>query len=99
MSVKQRFDAFLGNIQLTQTQVNAGIERREKVVKVLNAHYWNSTSKSLNSKYVGSWGKLTRVRPPRDVDILFKLPASVHERFAQRAGNKQSQLLQEVKAF
>ncbi len=39
----------------------------------------------------------TRIRPPRDVDVLFKLPKSVYDRFQLRNGNKQSQLLQEIK--
>jgi hypothetical protein len=32
------------------------------------------------------------------VDVLFRLPDAVYHRFEQRIGNKQSQLLQEVKA-
>lgn len=47
---------------------------------------------------VGSWGKHTRVRPPRDIDILFELPYSVYERFGTYVGNKQSAILQEVKS-
>lgn len=46
---------------------------------------------------VGSWGKGTEVRPPRDIDVLFVLPTSVHTKYESRLGNKQSQLLQEVK--
>jgi len=38
-----------------------------------------------------------RSRPPRDVDALFLLPDDVYFRFQQRSGNRQSQLLQEVK--
>lgn len=97
MSVGSRFDAFLNNISLTEVQKTAGSERRASVVGALNSHYWGSSSDTANSKYVGSWGKFTRIRPPRDVDVLFELPTSVYERFRNRAGNKQSQLLQEVK--
>lgn len=97
MSVSSRFSALLENIKLTDVQVAAGQGSRESVVKVLNAHYWNSSSNSNNSKYVGSWAKFTRVRPPRDVDVLFELPKSVYDMYQQKSGNKQSQLLQEVK--
>ncbi|MFZ5751357.1 MAG: SMODS domain-containing nucleotidyltransferase [Pseudomonadota bacterium] len=97
MSVGSRFDAFLGNISLTDPQKTAGAERRASVIKALNSHYWGSSSDTENSKYVGSWGKFTRIRPPRDVDVLFQLPVSVYEKYQNRAGNKQSQLLQEVK--
>lgn len=97
MTVSNRFNTFLNNITLTDTQKAAGAARRGAVVKALNAFYWNSSSETDNSIYIGSWGKLTRIRPPRDVDVLFKLPKSVYDRFQLRSGNKQSQLLQEVK--
>jgi hypothetical protein len=67
------------------------------ITLTLNAAYWSSSSKTNNSKYIGSWGKRTRVRPPRDVDVLFTLPSDTYERFQKRTGNRQSQLLQEVK--
>ena len=97
VTVAQRFNQFLSNLNLTSDQRANGVSRREAVVEVLNRHYWGTTSKTANSVYVGSWAKATRVRPPRDVDVLFELPKAVYDRFALRAGNKQSQLLQEVK--
>jgi hypothetical protein len=97
MSVATRFNAFLSNISLTDDQRAKGAERREAVVGVLNSRYWSQSSGTANSQYVGSWGKFTRIRPPRDVDVLFTMPKSVYDRFASRSGNKQSQLLQEVK--
>jgi len=98
MSVSKRFSTFLENIKLTDTQKSNGAARRESVIRVLNKRYWNSESGTSNSSFVGSWGKHTRIRPPRDVDVLFELPRSVYDRFQQRSGNKQSQLLQEIKA-
>jgi len=97
MSVAKRFTTFLINIRLSDVQIEAGKSRRESVVKAMNGNYWNSSSSTANSKFVGSWGKLTRVRPPRDVDVLFTLPKSAYDRFQGRTGNKQSQLLQEIK--
>ena len=96
-AVSKRFSTFLGNIALTPTQIASGRDRRERVVRVLNDNYWESQSKTQHSKFIGSWGKYTRVRPPRDVDILFELPDSVYHRFERRTGDRQSQLLQEVK--
>ncbi len=97
MAVSKRFSKFLENIALTEAQMTSGRDRREKVVQVLNSRYWASQSKTQNSKIIGSWGKYTRVRPPRDVDVLFELPDSVYHRFESRTGNRQSQLLQEIK--
>lgn len=97
MSVSDRFETFLSNITLTAAQKTDGATKRGSVCKVLNLKYYNSASETANSLYVGSWGKGTRTRPPRDVDVLFKIPESVYRRFEGRSGNKQSQLLQEIK--
>jgi hypothetical protein len=43
---------------------------------------------------IGSWGKDTEVRPPRDIDILFELPNSMRTKYT--TGNIQSQILQDV---
>lgn len=97
MSVGTRFSKFLENLKLTELQKSDGASKRESVVRALNSHYWGSSSGTSNSRYVGSWAKRTRIRPPRDVDVLFELPSSVQTRFNGRSGNKQSQLLQEVR--
>jgi SMODS domain-containing protein len=97
LSVSERFKQFLDNITLSTTQIDDGKTKRGSVCKVLNSKYWSSSSENDNRFYVGSWGKYTRIRPPRDVDVLFKLPKSVYDRFQLRTGNKQSQLLQEIK--
>ena len=99
MSVGTRFSKFLENIKITEFQHDEGAAKRESAVRVLNRHYWGNPSGTANSKYIGSWAKQTRIRPPRDVDVLFELPSSVHSRFEGRVGNKQSQLLQEVRGI
>src|SRR5712692_9203403 len=98
MTVSQRFDKFLSNISLTYEQEQDGIKKHSGVRNCLNKHYFNITSESANSRLVGSWGKWTRVRPPRDIDVLFVLPPAVYQRYEGKIGNKQSQLLQEVKS-
>ena len=95
--VTRRFQEFLSNITLTDDQLEDGRTKIKGIVKSLNRHYWGIESDSTNYRLVGSWGKRTRVRPPRDIDIMFFLPAAVHQRFSERVGNSQSQLLQEVK--
>lgn len=97
MSVSKRFDQFLKNISLTDLQLANGRSARDSVVRILNMHYYGIDSGSKNSHFIGSWAKHTRIRPPRDVDVEFFLPVEVKDRFDQRSGNKQSQLLQEVR--
>jgi hypothetical protein len=97
MVVAQRFEAFLSDITLTPAQRTDGETKHKNVRSCLNAHYYGTNSETANSRLVGSWGKATRVRPPRDIDVLFELPVAVYHRYEARGGNKQSQLLQEVK--
>jgi hypothetical protein len=95
--VTKRFKSFLNNLELTDVQRNDGETKFKGVVKTLNQAYWNSNSDTDHAFYIGSWAKLTRIRPPRDVDLYFLLPLEVHKRFEQYNGNKQSALLQDVK--
>lgn len=97
MTVSDRFDRFLSNLMLTQLQWDDGVSKHSGVRTCLNLHYYNRASGSANSMLVGSWGKDTEIRPPRDIDVLFSLPWSVYYRFESKPGNKQSQLLQEVR--
>lgn len=98
-SVSERFGQFLENITLTVRQRADGQAKHRAVRRCLNSHYWSSSSESEHSMLVGSWGKDTQKRPPRDIDVLHVLPDSVRARLNGLAWgtNKQSYLLQEVK--
>ncbi|WP_162878205.1 nucleotidyltransferase [Trinickia diaoshuihuensis] len=96
--VTRRFRTFLDNLALTSNQVADGQTKFGGVVSCLNAAYHGHNSETLNAFYIGSWAKQTRIRPPRDVDLYFLLPLSAYHRFQGYQGNKQSALLQEVKA-
>ncbi len=97
MNVDVRFKKLISNLCLTDAQKDDGQTKHSGVRKCLNLHYYNSSSETSNSLLVGSWGKFTRIRPPRDIDVMFILPFSTYQRYESRPGNKQSQLLQEVK--
>jgi len=94
----RRFEQLIANLAITDKQLQDGLTGQAGVRSTLNLHYWAANSETANSRLIGSWGKQLRVRPPRDVDVLFTLPWEVYYRFEQRTGNKQSQLLQEVRA-
>jgi hypothetical protein len=95
--VRRRFNRIMDNLAITKDQSDDGDTKQAGVRSCLNRYYWGASSETDNSLLVGSWGKHTRVRPSRDIDILFLLPPAVYHRFQARSGNRQSQLLQEVK--
>jgi len=97
MTVGTRFTQFLEALMLTKDQRSDGTTKHTGVRGCLDQHYYGSYYAG-NGFLVGSWGKSTEIRPPRDIDVMFVLPPEVYERFQSRPGNKQSQLLQEVKA-
>jgi hypothetical protein len=96
LNVHDRFSKLLSNLQLTPEQKQDGTTKANGVYQCLNSHYYGTNSNK-NGFYVGSWGKETAVRPPRDVDVMFVLPNEVYWRFEGNYGNKQSQILQEIK--
>lgn len=95
--VESRFTRLLDNLAITDAQLQDGTTKQAGVRACLNRAYWGHSSETANSLLIGSWGKLTQVRPSRDIDILFLLPPSVYHQYQGRSGNRQSQLLQEVK--
>lgn len=94
--VQRRFEQLLGNLVITADQVADGETKHKGVVGALNRTYYGSDHVTANRLLIGSWGKATRVRPPRDIDLLFVLPVEIYHQFNGRLGNKQSQLLQDV---
>jgi Second Messenger Oligonucleotide or Dinucleotide Synthetase domain len=97
IAVRERFKQFHDNITLKPLQLLDGHTKRAGVVSCLNRAYYERSHDFDNSFLVGSWGKGTAVRPPRDVDVYFLLPAAVYHRFQDYIGRRQSALLQEVK--
>jgi predicted nucleotidyltransferase len=70
--------------------------RYHQITKRINTDYWDSTSETANSLYIGSYGRGTDIWTS-DIDVLIRLPASTYEKFDNYQGNGQSALLQEVK--
>lgn len=97
IAVRRRFDLFHQNLSLTVPQQQDAHTKRSGVVGCLNRHYYGTSSATDNSFMIGSWGKGTAIRPPRDIDLYFLLPVNVYHRFQVYLGNRQSHLLQEVK--
>lgn len=70
--------------------------RYRTVTKAINREFWASTSETLHSLYVGSYGRNTAI-DTSDIDILVELPSSLFDRFNNLSGNSQSRLLQAVR--
>ena len=96
--VVRRFDRLIEAININDDEVSDGMKKLGRVVGSLNRCYYDLSSETANMLVLGSWAKQTRVRPFSDIDLLFIMPYEVYQRFENRIGNRQSQMLQEVRA-
>lgn len=71
-------------------------KRYHKVTRAINQEFWNSTSETAHSLYVGSYGRNTAI-DTSDIDILVEIPEDEYNRYSYVKGNGQSRLLQAVK--
>jgi Second Messenger Oligonucleotide or Dinucleotide Synthetase domain len=90
------FRTFCDNIKV---QDGGTISTRYKAItKRLNTDFWDTTSETSHSLYVGSYGRNTAIQGTSDLDIVFQLPYSEYVKYDAYSGNGQSALLQSVKA-
>jgi hypothetical protein len=95
MGLADWFNDFCTTIQV---QDGGTISTRYKnITKRLNTDFWNTTSDTSHSLYVGSYGRNTATQGFSDVDMIFQLPYSEYEKYNNYSNNGQSALLQAVK--
>lgn len=95
MGVGEDFQTFCNN--LTVNNVSDISSRYKAITKRLNLDFWNSDSDSYHSFYVGSYGRGTAIRYFHDLDVLFRLPATLYDQYNSYLTNGQSALLQAVR--
>lgn len=71
--------------------------RYKAITRRLNTDFWDTTSDTAHSLYVGSYGRNTAIDGFSDLDMIMELPSAVYHQYNGHAGNGQSALLQAVK--
>ena len=97
MGVGEDFLGFKNNYNIPFEKMNSIAYRYGRITRQLNTDFWNTTSETAHSLYVGSYGRDTAAKGVSDLDIGFVLPYSVYQRYHAYLGNGQSALLQAVK--
>jgi hypothetical protein len=96
MGLADWFSSFCSNLQI---QDGATISIRYKAItRRLNTDFWNTTSDSSHSLYVGSYGRNTAIDGFSDLDMVFELPSALYFQYDTYSGNGQSALLQAVRS-
>lgn len=96
MSVSEYFSMFCTNLRMSTDTVSRIQTRYHQITKRINLDYWNSSSETAHSLYVGSYGRGTEIWTS-DIDITVQLPYETYVKFNNYSQNGQSALLQEVK--
>jgi hypothetical protein len=92
------FEGFLTDLELPTASREDAESKAERVARSLFASYYPNLSFDPRCyAIVGSYGKGTAASPRSDVDMIFVLPTEDFYHFDRLLGNKQSQLLQEVR--
>lgn len=92
------FNTFLDKIKLTDLQKEDAKTKIKSVCEKLHSKYYPNQSYDGSTKLlIGSYGKHTHIRPPKDIDLIFKMPDAEFDRYNSLSGNKQSQLLQDIR--
>lgn len=83
--------------EVISQDIRSAIARRyHTVTAAINREFWNTSSDTQNSLYVGSYGRGTAI-DSSDLDILMILPEREYERHDSLKENGQSRLLQSVR--
>ena len=95
MDIEQTFQDFSNNLIVNNQE---SIENRFGLItQRLNEDFHGIKSKTENGVYVGSYGRDTAINGVSDLDMIFILPDYLYTQYNNRQGNKQSQLLQDVR--
>lgn len=97
MSVADNFRAFRANYLIPSTTMSDISRRYRRLTRQLNTDFWETTSETAHSLYVGSYGRDTAANGVSDVDMIFSLPWSVYTKYNGYTYNGQSALLQAVR--
>ena len=95
MGLADWFRGFCSNLQVGDRGTIS--VRYKTITRRLNTDFWNTTSDTAHSLYVGSYGRNTAIHGFSDLDMVFELPSYLYNRYSDYLGNGQSALLQTVR--
>ena len=97
MGISDEFIAFKNNYNIGSVTISDISARYKRITARLNRDFWNTSSETAHSFYVGSYGRDTAARGLSDLDVAFVLPVDVYSQYNNHIGNGQSALLQAVR--
>lgn len=96
MGLADWFKDFCSNLQVRDGGTIS--YRYKRITRQLNTDFWDTTSETSHSLYVGSYGRNTAIAGFSDLDMIFELPSNLYYQYDAYSGNGQSALLQRVRS-
>lgn len=96
ISVSSDFERFCRNLRMSDSVVSNVQSRYHAITRRVNQDYWDSSSDTAHSLYVGSYGRGTSIYTS-DIDIVVELPWTEYTRYNNYTGNGQSALLSDLR--
>jgi len=87
------FDEMLRRLKLTKKQKDDAKTKYTNVAKILHSEFYDTEYDGSTKLLIGSYGKHTNIRPPGDVDLIFKIPEEVYLQYE----TSPSDLLQKIR--
>jgi hypothetical protein len=75
------FEEMLSRLKLTSNQKEDAKTKYTNVAKTLHAEFYDKDYDGSTKLLIGSYGKKTNIRPPHDIDLLFKIPPEIYEQY------------------
>jgi len=97
ISVNDDFKTLCKNIKMSETVVRNIQSRYHAITKRINTDFWNITSDTAHSLYVGSYGRGTCIYSS-DIDAIVELPWDEYQKYDAYSNNGQSALLGAVRS-
>ena len=98
MGVAEEFRQFSDEYKIKLDLISSIGARYRRITRRLNKDFWDTDSEDAHSLYVGSYGRDTAAKGVSDLDVAFRLPYEVWEKYNAYQTNGQSALLQAVRA-
>lgn len=87
------FEEMLRRLKITVAQKQDAVTKYTSVSKLLHSEFYESSYDGSTKLLIGSYGKHTNIRPPEDIDLLFKIPEDIYLQYENCPGD----LLQRIR--
>jgi hypothetical protein len=84
--MNEHFEEMLRRLKVTKTQRADARTKYTTIAELLHKEFYSTTYTGSTKMLFGSYGKGTNIRPPGDIDLLFKIPLETYIQYEHAPG-------------